>query len=157
LAYLFVGGAAAVVNFWVFLLLYSFGIALEIAAPIAFGLAAAVNYLLSVVFVFRHKAKWGNIWEIVIYCLVVLAGAAVDLFITKLFVNLGSSPALAKIIATALVLIFNFLGRRYIVFPLAGRGGWRERNQAEMDSRALTTVVGACAPRARADSGRFHP
>jgi dolichol-phosphate mannosyltransferase len=131
LAYLFVGGAAAVVNFWVFLLLYSFGMAIEIAAPIAFVLAAAVNYLLSVVFVFRHKAKWSNIGEGVIYCLVVLAGAAVDLFITKLFVNLGSSPALAKIIAAALVLIFNFVGRRYIVFPLAGRGGWRERKQAE--------------------------
>jgi dolichol-phosphate mannosyltransferase len=129
-AYLFVGGAAAVVNFWVFLLLYSFGIPLEIAAPIAFVLAAAVNYLLSVVFVFRHKAKWSNIWEIFIYCLVVLAGAALDLFITKLFVKLGSSPALAKIIATALVLMFNFVGRRYVVFPLAGRGGWRERNQA---------------------------
>jgi len=134
LAYLFVGGTSALVNLWVFLLLYSLGVALEIAAPTAFIVAAAVNYLLSVVFVFRHKAKWSNIWEIVIYCVVVLAGAMLDLLITKLFVNVGSSPAIAKIIATALVLMFNFAGRRYLVFPLAGRGEWRERKEGEWTS-----------------------
>jgi glycosyltransferase involved in cell wall biosynthesis len=128
-AYLFVGGAAAIVNVWVFLLLYSSGIAVEIAAPTAFVLAAAVNYLLSVLFVFRHKAKWDNVWEIVIYCGVVVIGVVLDLFFTKLFVNVGSSPAVAKLVATALVLMFNFLGRRYLVFPLAGRGGWRERKK----------------------------
>src|SRR5262245_27173068 len=107
LAYLFVGGAAAVVNLCSFLLLHSFGVVVEIAAPIAVVLAAAVNYLLSVIFVFRHKSRWGSSLEIFIYCLVVLAGAAIDLFITKLLLTAGSPPALAKIIATALVLMFN--------------------------------------------------
>src|SRR5262245_54547006 len=128
-AYLFVGGAAAIVNLLVFLPLYSFGLPLVIAAPTAFIVAAAVNYLLSIVFVFRHNARWGNIWEIVIYCVVVLAGAMLDLFITKLFVDVEKSPAIAKIAAITLLLIFNFVGRRYLVFPLAGRGGWRERKQ----------------------------
>jgi glycosyltransferase involved in cell wall biosynthesis len=131
LAYLFVGGVAAVVNLFAFLLLYSIGMPLAIAAPIAFVLAAAVNYLLSVTFVFRHKAKWESILEIFIYCLVVLALAALDLFITKLFLTAGSSPALAKIMATALVLIFNFMGRRYIIFPLPGRTDWHARNQGQ--------------------------
>jgi dolichol-phosphate mannosyltransferase len=126
-----VGGAAAVVNFWVFLFLFSSGTPLEIAAPTAFVVAAAVNYVLSIIFVFRHKAKWGNFLEIIVYCLVVLAGAVLDLFITKSFVEMGSSPAVAKIIATSLVLIFNFVGRRYLVFPLAAKGGWRERMQQE--------------------------
>ena len=131
LAYLFVGGAAAVVNFVVFLFLYSFHISLALAAPIAFAVAAAVNYLLSIVFVFRHKARWGNVLEITIYCLIVLVGASIDLFITKLLVEIGSSPGIAKIIAIALLLIFNFAGRRYLVFPLAARGEWRERMQRE--------------------------
>jgi glycosyltransferase involved in cell wall biosynthesis len=130
-AYSFVGCTAAAVNLLIFLLLNSFGIALKIAAPTAFIVAAAVNYLLSVLLVFRHKAKWGNTLEIVVYCVVVLGGAAFDLFVTNLFVNLGNSPATAKITATALVLVFNFLGRRYLVFPLAGRGGWGERKQEE--------------------------
>ena len=131
LGYLFVGAAAAVVNFAAFLFLYWFGIPLELAAPTAFAVAAAVNYLLSIVLVFRHKAKWGNVLEITIYCLVVLVGASIDLFITKLFVEIGSSPAVAKIIAIALLLIFNFAGRRYVVFPLTARGEWRERLQRE--------------------------
>ena len=130
-AYLFVGVTAALINLWIFLSLYSLEIAIEYAAPTAFIVAAAANYLLSVVFVFRHKAKWGTIGEIIIYCVVVLIGALLDLVITKSSVNLGSPPALAKIIATALVLAFNFLGRRYVVFPLAGRGGWRERKHGD--------------------------
>jgi putative flippase GtrA len=99
------------------------------AAPTAFVIVAAVNYLLSILFVFRHKAKWGNVLEITIYCLIVLAGAALDLLVTKWCVGMGISPVIAKIIATALVLIFNFAGRRYLVFPLSTRGEWRERMQ----------------------------
>lgn len=123
-AYLFVGGVAAGVNVLVFVQLYSFGIALEIAAPTAFIIAAAVNYLLSVVLVFRHKAKWSAIWEIAIYCVVVLGGAVLDLFITKFF-SQGSPPTVAKITAIALLLVFNFAARRYLVFPLVRTAGWR--------------------------------
>ena len=96
LLYIVVGGAAAIVNLLVFLLLYSSGIPVEISAPTAFIIAAAVNYLLSVAFMFRHKARWGNTLEILIYCVVVLSAAAFDLFITKLFLNLGS-PHLPKL------------------------------------------------------------
>jgi dolichol-phosphate mannosyltransferase len=124
---LFVGGAA-IVNLWAFY--YFIRSVWRWKTPIAFVLAAAVNYLLSVTFVFRHKAKWGSILEIGIYCLVVvLAGAALDLDITKRFLPQEAPPALAKIIATAFVLMFNFMGRRYIVFPLAGRTDWRASNQ----------------------------
>jgi putative flippase GtrA len=125
-AYLLVGGAAAIVNLYIFLLLHSLGTPIEIAAPTAFVIAAAVNYVLSVALVFRHKAKWGASSEIIVYCVVVLGGVALDLFITKLFVGLGTTPAVAKVTATALVLMFNFLARRYLVFPLPERVGWRE-------------------------------
>ena len=87
---------------------------LKLQPPAAFIVAATANYLLSIIFVFRHKAKWGTILEIIIYCVVVLIGATLDLVITKSSVNLGSPPAITKIIATALVLVFNFLGRRYL-------------------------------------------
>jgi putative flippase GtrA len=132
-AYLFVGGASAVVNLIVFLVLHSFEIAIELTAPIAFFpiaffVAAVVNYILSVSFVFRHKAKWSSIFELVVYCTLVVVGAAFDLFITKLFIGIGVAPALSKGIATVFVLLFNFAGRRYIVFPLSARGEWRARS-----------------------------
>jgi putative flippase GtrA len=133
IAYAFVGVIAAIVNLLLFLFMHWFGISIEFAAPAAFISAAAVNYLLSISFVFKHKATWGSRSEIAIYCLVVFAGAAFDLFITKLCFSLGSSLAAAKIIATILVLVFNFVGRRYLVFPLTGRGGWSKRKQEEWD------------------------
>ena len=137
-AYLFVGGVAAIVNLLIFLLLYTFNLAIEFAAPIAFIAAAAINYGLSVLFVFRHKARWGTLFEILVYSLVVLIGAVLDLFITKLLINLSGAPALAKIISSILVLIFNFLGRRFLVFPLGSRGDWRDREQRT--SRAETST-----------------
>jgi putative flippase GtrA len=136
------------VNLLIFVLLINWvGISFRIAAPIAFIVAAAVNYLLSVLFVFRHKAKWRNALEISVYCIVVLGGAAFDLFVTNLFVNLGNSPAIAKITATALVLVFNFLGRRYLVFHLAGRGQWGERKHEEWNQvpRSEAWPVTHCA------------
>jgi glycosyltransferase involved in cell wall biosynthesis len=131
IAYLFVGGVAAAVNLSIFVVLYSSGITIKLSAPIAFIVAAAVNYLLCIIFVFRHKVTWSHTREIGIYCLVVLAGAALDLFITELFVNVGSSPGFAKSAATGLILVFNFAARRYIVFPLAGREEWRGRRHRE--------------------------
>ena len=130
-AYLFVGGVAAIVNLSVFLFLYSSDVPLNIATPTAFIVAAAVNYVLSVLFVFRHKAKWGNILEIIIYCVVVAVIGVVDFMITNLFVEIGSSPAIAKVTSIATILVLNFLGRRYLVFPLAARRDWRERQQQE--------------------------
>jgi len=97
---------------------------LEIAAPAAFIVAAAFNYLLSIAFVFRHKAKWNAIPEIGIYSFVALLGAVFDLFITKLFPSLGAPAAIAKLIASTLALVLNFLGRRYLVFPLSKRPDW---------------------------------
>ena len=46
-----------------------------------------------------------------------------------------------EIIATAPVLVFNFLGRRYLVFPLTGRGEWQQRRQREWISRAVTMIT----------------
>jgi len=131
IAYLLVGGIAAAANLFLFLLLYSSGIAIEIAAPVAFAFAAAVNYLLSIALVFRHKARWNSIGEIVLYCVVVIVGGACDIFITKFFFSLGTSITTAKLIASAAVLVLNFLGRRYIVFPSAGRRDWGARKQED--------------------------
>jgi len=97
---------------------------LEIAAPAAFIVAAAFKSLLSIAFVFRHKAKWDAIPEIGIYSFVALLGAVFDLFITKLFLSSGAPAAIAKLIASALVLVLIFLGRRYLVFPLSKKSDW---------------------------------
>ncbi len=122
--YLLIGGASAVVNLIVFLALFHGGLSVTISAPTAFITAAIINYLLCVSILFKHRARWKSTTEILIYILVVIIVAILDLEITKLLLNLGGSPTISKFSATWLALIFNFIGRRWFVFPERSSGPW---------------------------------
>jgi len=123
--YLIIGGLAALANLVVFLVLISFGIGVNISAPIAFIIAALLNYLLCITVLFRHKAKWSSIMEILSYIMVVAVAGILDLGITAFFISLKTNPATAKIIATISVFILNFMARRFIVFAEPPAGPWR--------------------------------
>ncbi len=123
--YLLIGGVASVVNFLVFIGIFYSGIGENIALPVAFSVAALVNYLLCIAVLFRHKARWNSPLEILIYILVVCFAGIIDLTITKLFIHLNLHPALSKIIATISVFVLNFLGRKFLVFPEPASGDWR--------------------------------
>jgi len=122
LLYLFIGGVAALVNLAAFLFLSSVDLPVAMAAPAAFAIAAAVNYLLCILLLFRHKARWNTTGEIVCYSLLVLTVAGVDLRTTQFFLSSGASAVSAKLAATAVGLVFNYLGRRFLVFPEPAAG-----------------------------------
>lgn len=113
--YLFIGLFAAIFNFIVFQTLYSIcGLETKIAAPAAFVSAAFVNYALcKIIF---QKRNWHRSIEIAVYCLVVAAVCFLDWYITNLAINSGVNSSFAKILATGVAFIFNFLGRRFVVF-----------------------------------------
>jgi len=96
--YLFIGASAAVVNLIIFMGIYRSGMPVEFAAPIAFAIAAAVNYFLSISILFRSKVKWNSGVEIMVYSLVVIAVGAFDLYFTKFLLGGGFSPQLAKLL-----------------------------------------------------------
>jgi len=123
--YLLIGGVAAIVNLEAFLYLLSAGISIPVAAAIAFVVAAGVNYYLSIALLFRHRARWNTLMELLTYTGVVIGVGIFDVISTQFFVTSGSSPGVAKIIATALGLILNFSGRRYIVFREPSSGPWK--------------------------------
>ncbi|MBF0423894.1 MAG: bifunctional glycosyltransferase family 2/GtrA family protein [Magnetococcales bacterium] len=125
LIYLFIGGAAALFNLGVFLLLFSLGIDAVVAAPAAFVLAAILNYVLCILLLFRHKAQWSGPVEWLLYGVLVIAVGYVDLWTTQLFLGHGMGAAQAKLTATLIGLVLNFTGRRMIIFPEKGRGRWR--------------------------------
>jgi glycosyltransferase involved in cell wall biosynthesis len=120
LIYLFIGGTAALVNLGAFLALMAAGVALTVSAPIAFIVAAATNYVLCVKLLFHRKARWNAALEIVVYGAVVVVAGALDLGITSMLHGAGMSAWLAKSIASLVGLVFNFLGRRFWVFPNKG-------------------------------------
>jgi glycosyltransferase involved in cell wall biosynthesis len=121
--YFFIGGASAIVNLLVFLaLLPEAGV--SVAAPTAFFVAAAVNYYLSVKILFRHRAKWTSLAEVIVFLVVVGAVSVVDLYSTRLLLSIGFGAALAKMIATATGFVLNFMGRRLLVFPEKPSPDW---------------------------------
>lgn len=132
LIYFFIGGISAVFNFLIFVLLYNQGVTTNISVPIAFFSAALLNYLLSIAILFRHKARWNSISEIIIYIVVVVILGMFDLFFTSLLINTIYSPQISKLISTAILFVLNFLARRYIVFPERGSGSWKPEFQKDL-------------------------
>ena len=115
--YLFVGAAAALVNLLVFLGLYRSGLVLVLATPVAFTIAALTNYLLCILFIFRHNARWKTAPEFLIFLALVTAVGFMDTWSTRFFVLTGFSAVRAKLTATAIGLVLNYVGRRFLVFP----------------------------------------
>lgn len=116
LVYLFIGGTAAVVNLLLFLLLLGVGANLAVAALAAFFLAAGVNYLLCVALLFKRHSRWSGAAELAVYALLVAVLALVDMQTTRLLYASGTPAGLAKLIASGVALVLNFLGRRHLVF-----------------------------------------
>ena len=89
----------------------------------AFFVAAAVNYYLSVKWLFRAKARWTTWTELAAFVGVVVTVAMVDLVCTRFFIGLGLADGAAKIASTAIGLVLNFAGRKDFVF--ATSPAWR--------------------------------
>jgi dolichol-phosphate mannosyltransferase len=128
--YTFIGGIAAVVNILTFLGLFSCGVGAAISAGMAFSLGAIVNYLLCISILFRHRAKWSSPVELLIYILVVLTVGTMDVAITSVLLKWGATAYFSKSTACLFVFLFNFLGRKFMVFPEEGPGPWKPQSQA---------------------------
>ena len=122
--YLFIGGLAAIVNLFIFLIMFSAGLSVTISAPIAFIIAAVINYLLCIFLLFRHKVRWNSIIEVLFYIIMVGIIAVLDLGLTELILASGTSPTISKSIASTLILTLNFIGRRFFIFPEVSSGPW---------------------------------
>ncbi len=126
--YTVVGGLAAVVNLLLFLGFLRAGIGVNGAALSAFFLAAFFNYYLSIKLIFRHRARWQTLAELVVFLVVVSAVGLIDMLCTRFFIASGLPPWLSKLASTAIGLVLNFAGRRFVVFPDKQRSDWKPQN-----------------------------
>ena len=75
---------------------------------------------------FRHKAKWQTPIELLVYGCVVIVVGIFDAFITSFLIGTVALSLLsAKSVACALSLLFNFVARRFFVFPEKSSGEWK--------------------------------
>jgi glycosyltransferase involved in cell wall biosynthesis len=115
--YLFIGGTAALLNLGIFLIAQQFDIPLPFKTGFAFIIAAVFNYLLCIWIMFKHKARWSSVSEIIIFLSIVSMVGVIDYFTTHFFIFHQFSPVVAKILASGMGLILNFAGRKWLVFP----------------------------------------
>ena len=125
LLYIVVGGLAGIINLAVFVLIMSKGGVVLMAAPVAFAVAALVNYWLCLALLFRHKTRWGLSGELFFYCLVVGLVGSLDLGVTRSLITVGYAPPIAKVLSSLALCLLNFAGRRFIVFPEPAAGKWQ--------------------------------
>lgn len=122
--YLFIGGISALFNLFTFLILMSLGMNASLSASTAFITSAFLNYILCICLLFRHNAKWKSTAEMAIFVFVVSIIGIIDVKTTNLLLLWNFSPGLAKSLSSILCLIFNFLSRRFVVFPESASGPW---------------------------------
>jgi putative flippase GtrA len=109
--YGFVGGIAFLFDFCGLLLLVRLGVHYLLAAAISFTLGLAVNYLISILWVFPSSSRRAT--EAILFTVIGIVGLGLNEIIIWFGHDvLGLAVAWSKIISTALVFFWNFILRR---------------------------------------------
>ncbi len=111
-----VGGLAFLIDYGIYTLLISvFNVYYIIASVISFTLSVIFNYILSIKWVFDVKKKQGP-KEFIIFVILSVVGLILNSLILYLSVELMHIHKLiAKIIATFIVMIYNFITRKIFI------------------------------------------
>lgn len=114
--YLIVGGIATVSEWIIFFIFDKFLLHYTIATTIAYILSTFINWLAGRILVFK-ESKQGFIKEIASIYIASIIGLLLNLLIMWIAIDLLSfNEMLSKMLATALVLIYNFLIRKKIIY-----------------------------------------
>jgi putative flippase GtrA len=111
--YLFVGGMSFLADMVVFLALLPLGYMVALIPGFAVG--TLTNYGLSRLIAFR-SGRHAAATELAMLVAVAVAGAVMTVILVVGMVELGMDVVHAKVVATPIVLAWNFLARKYLVF-----------------------------------------
>lgn len=120
-SYLVVGGSAAIVEWSTFALMYiSMGAHYMLATTVAFILATLANFHLGRRLTFRNaKSGMSRNTEMAAVYMISAVGLGLNMLLMYVLVaRLGLHGMLSKIIATGIVLIWNFLIRKIYLYKI---------------------------------------
>lgn len=87
-----------------------------LSAGISFTVSVVINYLLSMSWVFKSNKKRGKKEEFIIFIVLSLGGLLLNQVMMYVFVDyMNVYYLLAKIVATAIIMIYNFTSRKLIL------------------------------------------
>lgn len=109
-----VGVVATVIDFGIMNILhYGLGTSLLIANTCGFVISLIFNYLASMKYVFSHREGMSRTREFVIFIVLSVIGLGLnDAIVLALAEAVGLEANIAKICATALVMVYNFVTRK---------------------------------------------
>lgn len=116
--YIFVGGIAFLADEGSLFLIELMGVHYLIAAVFAFVLGLAVNFIMSKLLVFNgSKSNRSNETEFIVYAVIGGIGLGITEVILFIFTEkLNLYFMVSKIIAAAIVLVWNFMARKTILY-----------------------------------------
>ena len=127
--YLFVGGFAFVIDYGTLMLLVEvFGFNAKLAAVVAFILGLIVNYILSTLWIFRNSKIGNRLAEFAAFAVIGVIGLGINELIIWLFDDViaprkpldfipeDKSYLIGKLVSTAVVFVWNFAARKFIIF-----------------------------------------
>lgn len=122
--YFVVGSVAFGVDFALLYLLTELaGLYYLFSASLAFMAGIAVNYALSVSWVFKHRSIDNRVHEFALFAVIGILGLVFNAALMWLFTELAGLHYLeSKMVAAVLIFLFNFGARKALLFS-AGAGG----------------------------------
>lgn len=110
----FVGGSAFVIDYGILYVLNQLlGVNHLVASTISFSVSVIYNYILSTVWVFDVNEEQTKTEQLVVFMVLSVIGLAINNLIIWIFVdNCGMYIMWAKVIATAVVMVYNFITRK---------------------------------------------
>jgi len=116
--YCFVGGAAFIVDYGLLFVLTEYcGLHYLWSATISFIAGLIVNYALSTWWIFRNSKLKNKMVEFLVFSIIGVIGLGFNNLFLYLFTDkLHIHYMISKLITAAIVMIWNFLGRKLILF-----------------------------------------
>ena len=118
LRYIIVGGISFVIDYGLLYLLTEFlGIHYIVSATLSFIAGLIVNYVISINWIFRHSKLSSKSAEFTIYGIIGVVGLLFNNLLLFMFTDiLQFHYMISKLMAAAIVLLWNFAGRKIILF-----------------------------------------
>lgn len=90
-----------------------------VSATCSFTIAVLINYILSVCWVFKFSTKprgWRRLWQMILFIWLSVCGLGINNFLIWFTVEIfGYHYMIGKVIATAVIMVFNFTTRKMLL------------------------------------------